>query len=246
MRAHLPSLPIQVEHTLHSAKEAVQRAVGGAGASVRAALQRVAERVRGRVDASAKGVVRAVRRAFTASGAPVVLEGVERVLLSPFHRERIYATTTFALIFLFAVTSVDFLISGGPEFGAPARAVTEPRVVYAASDEAPAIAAPVAITSARAEESDANVVAVSQSFAAPPIEPAAPGPAASFAPAAPDLVEIGFVVRPRDAHVRGAGSAAFDRTGVSDTASESAPQKRPPRKGDRALTREEGASPTGA
>jgi hypothetical protein len=41
---------------------------------------------------------------------------VERVLLSPSGRERTQATAVFALIFAFAVTSVDAIITGGMDF----------------------------------------------------------------------------------------------------------------------------------
>jgi hypothetical protein len=106
-----------------------------------------------------------------------LLGPVETALLNPVGRDRIHATATFALIFLFAVTSVDFLISGGPEFGAPARAAQQQRLVRASPPPsavdvaAPDIAdepAPTALSSALEEAREANVVALSQAFAAPP------------------------------------------------------------------------------
>lgn len=60
--------------------------------------------------------VRAVRSGIRAGLAPI-----ERTLLSAAGRERIHAVTVFTLIFAFAVTSIDFLVTGGPDFsgGAP-------------------------------------------------------------------------------------------------------------------------------
>jgi hypothetical protein len=113
------------------------------------------------------------------------LEPVETVLLSPSGRERIHATATFALIFLFAVSSVDFLIAGGAEFGAPTRAA--PRQIVAEAppqtrdragtpavrnDEAP----PTEIAAPLAETTEASVTAVSQTFFAPLSQTAASAP----------------------------------------------------------------------
>jgi hypothetical protein len=115
-----------------------------------------------------------------------LLGPVETALLNPVGRDRIHATATFALILLFAVTSVDFLISGGPEFGAPARAAPQQRLVRAspppsAVDAAePAVAdepAPTALSSALEEAREANVVALSQAFAAPAPETSPEGEA---------------------------------------------------------------------
>jgi hypothetical protein len=47
---------------------------------------------------------------------------IERALLSHAGRERIQATAVFALIIALAVTSIDYLITGGPEFNINARA----------------------------------------------------------------------------------------------------------------------------
>jgi hypothetical protein len=128
------------------------------------------------------GVVRAATvRASVVVGrglkraALVTLEGLETVLLSPSGRERIHATATFSLIFLFAVTSVDFLISGGPEFGAPARAAQPQRLVRvspapttaAEVNRAPDASVPTALSPSLEDARAANVVAVSQTFTAP-------------------------------------------------------------------------------
>jgi hypothetical protein len=53
-----------------------------------------------------------------------VLLAMETTLLDPAGRERVHATSVFALIFAFAVTSVDFLVTGGPEWSADAYAAT--------------------------------------------------------------------------------------------------------------------------
>lgn len=128
-------------------------------------------------------------------GLNAVLGVLEAVLLSASGRERIHAITTFALIFLFAVTSVDFLISGGPEFGAPARSERPAAVVQAAPSAAPEPAAeradadvvPTEVASSLAETRAASVVAVSQSFEPPlarrtAVEPSESAAAAGDAP----------------------------------------------------------------
>jgi hypothetical protein len=123
-----------------------------------------------------------------------LLGPVETALLNPVRRDRIHATATFALIFLFAVASVDFLISGGPEFGAPARAAPQQRLVRvspppsAVDVAAPVVAdepAPTALSSALEEAREANVVALSQAFvaAAPEISSETEAPAAVTAQA---------------------------------------------------------------
>lgn len=50
------------------------------------------------------------------------LVGLEGLLLTHKGRERTQAVAVFALIFGFFVTSVDFLLTGGPEFGPGAQA----------------------------------------------------------------------------------------------------------------------------
>lgn len=50
------------------------------------------------------------------------LSVIEKTLLSPVGRERVHATAVFTLIFAFGVTSVDFLLTGGPELSPGARA----------------------------------------------------------------------------------------------------------------------------
>jgi hypothetical protein len=103
------------------------------------------------------------------------LAPVEAVLLSASGRERIHASATFALIFLFAVTSVDFLINGGPEFGSPARAAQPQHILRAAVSPAPmagetvAEPVPTALASTLADVREARVTSVSQSFEPPPV-----------------------------------------------------------------------------
>lgn len=104
------------------------------------------------------------------------LEPLEAVLLSPSGRERIHATATFALIFLFAVSAVDFLIAGGAEFGTPARAAPRQVMVEAAPQisgrgDRPAAAvdeaAPIEIATPLADVTQASVTPVSQSLFVP-------------------------------------------------------------------------------
>jgi hypothetical protein len=110
------------------------------------------------------------------SGLLGALQPVETVLLSPSGRERIHAAATFALIFLFAVSSVDFLIAGGAEFGAPARA--EPRQIVAQAapqnrdhTQTPAapsdVVMPTEVAAPLADATEASVTPVSQTFFAP-------------------------------------------------------------------------------
>lgn len=105
----------------------------------------------------------------------IALAPFEHALLSAAWRERIHATATFSLIFLFAVSSVDFLVNGAIEFGTPAQAQPQRVVLRAAYDaaraetEAPQVseaaeAAPTALSPALAEAHGANVTLVSQSF----------------------------------------------------------------------------------
>ena len=126
-------------------------------------------------------VSRLLRRGYSATSrflkraTLAALERIEAVLLSPTGRERVHASATFALILLFAVTSIDVLITGGPEFGAPARAAQPQRVLRAVVETAPVEVAaapeesaeeprPTALSSALTESHDANVIAVSQNF----------------------------------------------------------------------------------
>lgn len=69
---------------------------------------------------------RAARKAAVLAkrGFLATLEVIEKTLLSHSGRERTQAVAVFTLIFAFAVTSVDFLLTGGPEFSQGARAAT--------------------------------------------------------------------------------------------------------------------------
>ncbi len=109
------------------------------------------------------------------------LVSVENVLLSPKGRDRVHAVTVFALIFGFAILSVDTIVTGGPELvpSAHAASVGTPRVdLIAATSQGEAVqlaeiaegpAAP-----AIEPESSANFRAVRLAAAEPPI--AAPAP----------------------------------------------------------------------
>jgi hypothetical protein len=127
------------------------------------------------------GVLGAVR-VTGAWAKPLViafLERLETVLLNASWRKRIHIGATYALIFAFALTSLDFLVGGGFDFGEPRAA--EPRsAVHAslnaaidrnrditrifrterraiAADEAPAVLSP-----ALAEATQGTVTEVSQ------------------------------------------------------------------------------------
>jgi hypothetical protein len=169
-----------------------------------------------------------VTRRAVRSGLRGGLEPFENVLLSPSGRERVHATATFALIFLFAVSSVDFLIAGGAEFGAPARAAPRQILVQSAPQtrdraEVPAArdeeATPTEIAAPLAEATQTSVTPVSQSFFAPLSETAS-------APAGGVLVSL-------DAHQREAsppGDAALvGETAEQSGAEPSRPQKEEPR-----------------
>ncbi len=103
---------------------------------------------RERVRRTAAATRRAVR-----SGVRSALQPFETVLLSPSGRERIHAAATFALIFLFAVSSVDFLVAGGGEFGTPARAAPLRTQTYASTS------APVSRTPAPVDRAPADIAA---------------------------------------------------------------------------------------
>ncbi len=176
-------------------------------AALRTRIEHGAQTLRSDLHRLARSVSAMTRRAARAIGALWVLERLETVLLTPSGRERIHATATFALIFMLAVTSVDFLI-GGAEFGAPARAAQPRAVVHASIINGPerdaAAALPVAphepgaeIASALADASEANVVAVSQTFALPALAPVS----ALETPASAGLVQLSA---PVDAVLAGA------------------------------------------
>jgi hypothetical protein len=59
---------------------------------------------------------------LTKHATNAILNVVEKTLLSASGRERVHATAVFALIFAFGVTSVDYLLTGGPELSQGARA----------------------------------------------------------------------------------------------------------------------------
>lgn len=182
MRAVLAALPGQVEVTARTFSAATGDAWRRSSAAVRDFLAIAVPRVR-----------RVSKRALIAT-----LGGFESVLLSAAWRERLHATATFSLIFLLAITSVDFLISGGPEFGSTARAAAAP---IQASNSAPLSQTPVMFEASPptelapelAETTSATVVELSQRFEPlPAATPAAAvvvadnsGSLAGDAPAAP-------------------------------------------------------------
>lgn len=100
---------------------------------------------------------------------------VENVLLSPNGRDRVHAVTVFALIFGFAVMSVDMIITGGPELipSAQASSMGAPRVdliASASTSDGAALQLAEADVSAPAVEPERNthLLQVSLTSAAPP------------------------------------------------------------------------------
>jgi hypothetical protein len=79
-----------------------------------------------RLERAWTALVRAARwtRAFARRALLATLSTIEGALLSAKGRERVHAVSVFALIFAFAVSSVDLLIAGGPELVSSARAAT--------------------------------------------------------------------------------------------------------------------------
>ena len=165
MRAVLAALPGQVEVTARTV-----------GAAIGDGSRRAYGAVRDFLAVAVPFVRRVLKRGLIAT-----LGGLETVLLSAPARERLHATATFSLIFLLAITSVDFLISGGPEFGSPARAAPAP---MQASNSAPLSQTPVMFEASPptqlapelAETTSATVVELSQRFEPRPA--AAPAPVA--------------------------------------------------------------------
>lgn len=160
------------------------------------AAKRALEASKCAFDVTSKATIRglAVTGRTLKRGTNAVLGGLEAVLLSPSGRERVHAVSTFALIFMFAVTSVDFLIGGGPDFGTPAQAAPRPQLVRVEPGSALAQAAPAPrteefipteVSATFADATGASVIPVSQSFA-----PARRSPSASSTPASaePDVL----------------------------------------------------------
>lgn len=164
MRAVLAALPGQVEVAARQWSAATR----GAG-------HRAYNATRDFLAVAVPLVRRTLKRGLVAT-----LQGLEAVLLSAPWRERLHATATFSLIFLLAITSVDFLISGGPEFGSSARAAAAP---IQASNSAPLSETPVMFEASPptelapelAETTSATVVELSQRFEHRPVA-ASPAP----------------------------------------------------------------------
>ncbi len=99
-------------------------------------------------------------------GADASLGVVERVLLSRSGRERVHASATFALIFAFAVSSVDFLLTGGFDFGPPAAHAqsTAHASLIAPTQRTPAPIQVAGLAPELAQATEANVTEISQNF----------------------------------------------------------------------------------
>lgn len=127
------------------------RAVGSATAPAATFAWAVVKNWAGRTWSKANAAAR--KSGKVAKGATnSVLVSLERTLLSHSGRERTQAFAVWALILAFGVTSVDFLITGGPEFSQGARAApyVAPANLISARTPRPltelAFAAPVEMT----------------------------------------------------------------------------------------------------
>lgn len=127
------------------------RAVGSATAPAATFAWAVAKNWAGRSWAFAKGFAKASVK-FAQRSSMSTLVAVERTLLSHSGRERTQAFAVWTLILAFGVTSVDFLLTGGPEFSQGARAapyVAHANLISARTPRPPselAFAAPVEMT----------------------------------------------------------------------------------------------------
>jgi hypothetical protein len=154
---------------------------------------------------------RALRR-----GTLAALGAVESVLLSASGRERIHASAVFALIFMFAITSVDFLLSGAIEFGTPARAqspssyvLLERDTTQPASEPADEAEEQAEVPTTRVGAAEASVVAVSYTFSTP-------------------IGQNGSVAHQEAAQVDPAQREALAGEGFVGTVADEAPSKAPP------------------
>lgn len=139
------------------------RAVGSATAPAAVFAWAVAKNWAGRSWALAKAAARTSVK-FAKGSSISTLVAVERTLLSHSGRERAQAFAVWALILGFGVTSVDFLITGGPEFSQGARAApyVAPANLISARTPRPltelAFAAPVETTTVDEEVVDEATV----------------------------------------------------------------------------------------
>ena len=104
------------------------RAVGSATAPAAGFAWAVVKNWSARTWAQTKTAARVTAK-VTKSATISALVAAERTLLSHSGRERTQAFAVWALILAFGVTSVDFLLTGGPEFSQGARAA--PYVAHA-------------------------------------------------------------------------------------------------------------------
>ncbi len=138
------------------------RAVGSATAPAAVFAWAVAKNWAGRSWALAKAAARTSVK-FAKSTTASALVATERTLLSHSGRERTQAFAVWALILGFGVTSVDFLLTGGPEFSQGARAapyVAHANLISARTPRPPselAFAAPVETTVDEAVVDEATV-----------------------------------------------------------------------------------------
>lgn len=126
MREQLTAISKSVSTQTHAAIARVMPVIGRARAAVSAGWTAVKQRVA----PTLRWISRQSKRAAIGT-----LLTVENVLLSPQGRDRVHAVTVFALIFGFAVMSVDMILTGGPELipSAQASSMGAPRVDLIAS-----------------------------------------------------------------------------------------------------------------
>ncbi|QGZ95719.1 hypothetical protein [Terricaulis silvestris] len=147
------------------------------------------------------------RRAFILFKRALVatLGVIERTLLSERGRERVHATAVFTLIFAFGVTSVDYLLTGGPELSQGARAAPYTAQASLISARSPRPAADLAFAAPVQTTVDEGV-----------IEDATVTPLSARAPA--QASELADAAEPPKPEVERTEAPASERTKVKDEA----------------------------
>jgi hypothetical protein len=145
----------------------------------------------------------AARKAAALSKRALIatLTVIEKILLSHSGRERTHAIAVFTLIFAFGVTSVDYLLTGGPELSQGARAAPYTTQASLISARSPRPAAELAFAAAVETTVEEGV-----------IEDATVTPLSARAPA-PDLADA---PEPPKAEVERTEALGADRTKVKD------------------------------
>jgi hypothetical protein len=127
-------------------------------------------------------------KAFAKRTLIAALTGAEKALLTHKGRERTQAVAVFTLIFAFFVTSVDFLLTGGPELGPGAQAAAYTNHVDLISARTGARAEAV-IELASLGPAEAEAVAVPDAVVQHVSDVEAETPAAEPPKVRPDIIE---------------------------------------------------------